>query len=423
MNIRVPVMYRVFCALLASLWALAPLVANACGSYNFPPPTVTIVKTGPSTIQPGKILTYTLRIHLSNNEHWTPDGLFSQASGLITVTDPVPAGLTYLGHVEVPPHAITPTCGVSGGAFRCSFHLATNLVTKTISLQFFVPFETPCGTVFTNQASMNVAVSGASSSNVVRTTVVCASSSSSQTSSASSSSSSSQSSSSSSVSSSSSSSAASSASSSSSTSASSAPTLGCIRVVKQAFTPSGGPITPVPSFTYALDGGSLRGSDGDGTAIFSSVAAGSHTVTESVPAGWTQLDVSPAGGSVSVVPGGACAVVTFRNQQKPVTFLPPPQIPPYQPYPPYPPIAFLPPPPVPPPPPPPPLPPAPPLPPVIFQPLPTTGAGEGTHALEDARRWVRPMSVRRQTAGGLPTVLLTVLGIVGMAAYGRRMMR
>jgi hypothetical protein len=38
-------------------------------------------------------------------------------------------------------------------------------------------------------------------------------------------------------------------------------------------------------------------------------------VTESIPAGWQQLTVTPQNGTVVVAPGPHCAVVTFKNKQ------------------------------------------------------------------------------------------------------------
>lgn len=42
---------------------------------------------------------------------------------------------------------------------------------------------------------------------------------------------------------------------------------------------------------------------------------GAHTVTEVVPAGWTLLSTTPAGGVVQVPSGTNCATVVFKNQQ------------------------------------------------------------------------------------------------------------
>ena len=91
---------------------------------------------------------------------------------------------------------------------------------------------------------------------------------------------------------------------------------GCIDIVKETFNTGGTPITPVAQFTFRLDGGTQTVvNDSNGNARFSNVPTGTHTVTETVPTGWTQLSVTPTGGVVSVSPGSTCSTVLFKNQQ------------------------------------------------------------------------------------------------------------
>jgi hypothetical protein len=62
--------------------------------------------------------------------------------------------------------------------------------------------------------------------------------------------------------------------------------------------------------------------DAAGDAIFNNVSVGLHTVTEVVPATWTQLSVTPVNGLVYVAPGPVCSAVVFKNKQTITT--PPP---------------------------------------------------------------------------------------------------
>lgn len=104
-------------------------------------------------------------------------------------------------------------------------------------------------------------------------------------------------------------------SASSSSSVSSVPQSGCIQVVKQTYDTQGSPLTPVAQFTFMLDGGVQATNDGSGTAWFSNVTPGTHTVTETVPDTWVQTAVQPSNGVVTVAAGASCAQVTFINSQ------------------------------------------------------------------------------------------------------------
>ncbi|MDA1292261.1 MAG: DUF11 domain-containing protein, partial [bacterium] len=91
---------------------------------------------------------------------------------------------------------------------------------------------------------------------------------------------------------------------------------GCIDIKKETFTAEGTPLTPVTQFTFTLDGGTQTVLNNSlGNARFINVPVGNHTITETIPAGWTQENVTPAGGIVSVPAGSTCATVTFKNKQ------------------------------------------------------------------------------------------------------------
>ncbi|HVW66750.1 MAG TPA: DUF11 domain-containing protein [Candidatus Peribacteraceae bacterium] len=98
----------------------------------------------------------------------------------------------------------------------------------------------------------------------------------------------------------------------SSSSSSAPPLLGCINVQKQAYNNAGNPITPVPQFLFTLDGTQTAMNDANGNAFFGNVTPGQHTITESVPGGWAQIQ-SP--GTITVQSGMSCANALFKNQQ------------------------------------------------------------------------------------------------------------
>ncbi|MBI3618938.1 DUF11 domain-containing protein [Candidatus Peregrinibacteria bacterium] len=94
--------------------------------------------------------------------------------------------------------------------------------------------------------------------------------------------------------------------------------FGCIIVNKEADNPDGNPLSTVPQFTFRLENGQSTQNNASGLATFANVPAGQHTVSEILPQGWTQQQINPAGGIVTVVPGPACANVAIRNRQNPV---------------------------------------------------------------------------------------------------------
>lgn len=101
---------------------------------------------------------------------------------------------------------------------------------------------------------------------------------------------------------------------------------GCIRVLKEAFGPTGLLLSPVAQFTFVLDNAVTAANDSNGVAVFYDVPPGSHIVTENVPGGWSLINATPSGGIVTVLPGTACTGVNFKNQQlyTPPSSAPPP---------------------------------------------------------------------------------------------------
>ncbi len=90
---------------------------------------------------------------------------------------------------------------------------------------------------------------------------------------------------------------------------------GCVEITKQTFDPHGTALPVTAQFTFILDATRVAYNDSTGRARFDNVLAGTHTVAEIIPSGWTQLSITPANGLVTVAPGQTCAQITFRNRQ------------------------------------------------------------------------------------------------------------
>ena len=104
------------------------------------------------------------------------------------------------------------------------------------------------------------------------------------------------------------------------------PNTGCIQILKEAYDTTGGILTPVPQFTFTLDGtAGTTQNDASGNAVFTNVTPGTHTVTE-VNAGpnWTLLQSTPQNGQVVVQAGQTCAAISFKNKQ--LVTSPPPKV-------------------------------------------------------------------------------------------------
>lgn len=91
---------------------------------------------------------------------------------------------------------------------------------------------------------------------------------------------------------------------------------GCLVITKKAFKANGQQISPVPPFTFMIDGTITVTTDANGFAQVNNLSVGQHTVTENVPSGWELASVSPANGVVNVVAGTQCVKVVFKNKKK-----------------------------------------------------------------------------------------------------------
>jgi uncharacterized repeat protein (TIGR01451 family) len=95
------------------------------------------------------------------------------------------------------------------------------------------------------------------------------------------------------------------------------PQVGCVEILKETFDSQNVRTTPVPQFTFKLDGNQTAVNDSQGRAIFQNVTPGTHTLTEVVPAGWENFLVTPTNGTVQVSAGNNCAAVVFKNRLEP----------------------------------------------------------------------------------------------------------
>ena len=103
------------------------------------PKKLGITKTGPDTIQPGEVITYTITV--TNDTHHTIRGAY--------VVDPFPKGLTYL------PSESTTGCNLSGSNVRCATYDHPPHETKVFTLSFKVPEKTACNSKLINQADIH----------------------------------------------------------------------------------------------------------------------------------------------------------------------------------------------------------------------------------------------------------------------------
>ncbi|MDO8648989.1 MAG: hypothetical protein Q7R81_04375 [Candidatus Peregrinibacteria bacterium] len=217
---------------------------------------VTITKTGASTVTRGSTLTYTLTVNSSG----------PATAQNVVITDPIPAGLTYNSSSS------DPSCYLNGNNVTCNIGSLTSGQSKTLNLVFSVPTQTTCSqATVTNQASVATATSETNSSNntsqTVTTTITCQSD-----------------------------------------------QNGCIEILKETFDVNGAVISSVTQFTFSLDGQRTVVNDYQGRARFDNVSVGTHTVTETIPSGWSQLSVTPSNGVVQVTQG-TCVGITFKNRQ------------------------------------------------------------------------------------------------------------
>jgi len=235
-----------------------------------PTPDVSIVKAGPASITAGNTLSYTLTVFNGGNA----------AANNVTVTDHVPSGLTFL------PGSSDSSCSLQSASVVCNLGTLNAGSSRAVVLGFSVPTSLQC-TQISNQASVSASNDGNTGNNTsgtVLTQVACSSS-------------------------------------SSSSSSSVPPQTGCIDIIKTTLNTQGNVLTPTAQFTFTLDGSQTTVNDSTGRARFNNVSVGTHTVSETVPSGWTQTSISPASGLVSVFASAnnaSCAQVYVLNQQNSV---------------------------------------------------------------------------------------------------------
>ncbi len=215
---------------------------------------VSILKTGPASVLRGSNITYQLSV--TNNGPATASG--------VVVTDAVPTGLTYVSSGS--------GCTINNNTISCQIGTIPATQTRTVSLTFATqPVTGTCvagsvtntGVVTTTSNDQN----GQNNQSTATTQLTCDNA-----------------------------------------------QLGCVDIVKETFDMNGSLVTPVTQFTFSLDGTRTAVNGSDGRARFENVPVGSHTVTETIPTGWTQQSVTPANGTVTVS-AGSCVTVNFKNRQ------------------------------------------------------------------------------------------------------------
>ncbi len=246
-----------------------PASSSSSSSSSTPIADVSIVKTGASTVNRGGIVSYTLTAR--NNGP-------AAAAGVV-VSDPVPAGTTYIDSQS------DSRCDLNNtnNTVYCNIGTLNTNQSTTMTLAFQTSNTTACGAL-SNIAYISTDTQESTNSNNQSsfiTNVLCASS--------------------------------------SSSSSSSQPGNGCIEILKEAFNPFGSELSVVPQFTFTLDGTRSVTNDSNGRATFTDVTPGTHIVSEIVPNGWFMFNVTPANGTVNVTSGPNCAGITFKNQQMPVS--------------------------------------------------------------------------------------------------------
>ncbi len=125
-------------------------------NISCPLPLLSITKSGPATVQAGTLATYTLTVR--------NDGT-GQATG-VTVSDPVPSGLTFNAA------ASSSNCAVVGTAVQCSNITLPPQSSLPLTLAFNVPSQ-PCPRTISNTASVRIGNGTPTSSNTVTTSVTC----------------------------------------------------------------------------------------------------------------------------------------------------------------------------------------------------------------------------------------------------------
>ena len=219
---------------------------------------VTVQKTGPATIVRGNTLTYSILV----------TNIGQATAQNVTVTDSVPAGLSYL---DAQSDAL---CNLQGDDVICSVGTLAVGQSRTLQLAFNVPTiaaGTCATTTVYNTAIVSTTTTETNTGNntsTATTEVTCP-----------------------------------------------VPQVGCIDIKKETYNASNDEVTPVIPFTFRVDGTIQGQNDASGNLRVNNVTPGNHTVTEDILTGWQQLSVTPNNGTVVVPAGGACATVVFKNKQ------------------------------------------------------------------------------------------------------------
>ncbi len=387
---------RTFSASMMLIGLLTPTIAAACGCR---PSDFTILKGAPTTVRPGEELVYQI----------FADGGYDPCAGEVrcdqaSLVDSAPPGLEFVGVTVNPP--VSPSidrhpqmrimyknvCPADGaGNINCKLILCSGPSGPTeppteVTMRFRVPENAACGTVFHNQASVQLLTTADIGyfapvpSNIVATTVVCGSSSSAPSSSSSSSSSSTP---------------------GTSSSSSSTPLASSSSSTPVVVIPVTGPSNTVSNST-AIASNVSNNQNMQNVSIFNA----GDTITVGAP----NINVNTGGANVAVNATASPSTSVVNNTQGAAQYQP--QYPPYPQYPSYPPPAPV-------------YPvPQPPQqiiiekpvvipPPIVIQPLPQTGIGDFTGPVEDTGKF---MTVIGSGSSGVSYSFWSIFVAIGLAA-------
>lgn len=102
-----------------------------------------VEKSAPAQAAPGTDVTYTVTVR----------NLGPHTAGGVTLTDPIPAGMTFVSHTAPPGFSCTTPAPGSGGTISCSGALLAAGSTATFTFVVHIAPSTPLGTTFTNRAT------------------------------------------------------------------------------------------------------------------------------------------------------------------------------------------------------------------------------------------------------------------------------
>ena len=119
-----------------------------------------ITKTGPATVAPGNTVTYSV----------TATNTGPDTANTVTITDPIPAGLTFNAG------ASDPSCVQNAGNILCNSFSLTNGQSRQVDIVFDVPAGAVCDSVITNTATVASLTNDPNTGNnasSAQTTVTC----------------------------------------------------------------------------------------------------------------------------------------------------------------------------------------------------------------------------------------------------------